>query len=79
MLLLRRQIGSNCTSTYSVDGIRVTAEEYRRVLNDRLSLGPHTQAASLLLQVRIPNYGWRCCCSRCCLPECCTRCFPCAF
>lgn len=52
MLVMRRQIGggSSSSSTYSVDGVSVTAEEYRRVLNDKLSLGPHTIAASLLLQ-----------------------------
>ncbi|KAL8432916.1 hypothetical protein Efla_006717 [Eimeria flavescens] len=51
-LLLRRQIGGGGSSgsTYSVDGVRVTAEEYRHVLQDKLSLGPHTIAASLLLQ-----------------------------
>ncbi|KAL8272085.1 hypothetical protein Esti_004020 [Eimeria stiedai] len=51
VLLLRRQIGSSSSSsTYSVDGVRVTAEEYCQVLHDKLSLGPHTIAASLLLQ-----------------------------
>ncbi|KAL8433392.1 hypothetical protein ACSSS7_003947 [Eimeria intestinalis] len=53
-LVLRRQISSSSSSssssTYSVDGVRVSAEEYRQVLHDRLSLGPHTLAASLLLQ-----------------------------
>ncbi|OEH73880.1 chromosome segregation protein [Cyclospora cayetanensis] len=34
-----------------VDDKRVTAEEYRRILGERLSLGPHTIAASMLLQV----------------------------
>lgn len=63
VLLLRRQIGgSSNSSAYSVDGVRVTADEYRRVLSEKLSLSPHTTAASLLLQVR--DADCRCSCWR---------------
>ncbi|XP_026193760.1 structural maintenance of chromosomes protein 1A [Cyclospora cayetanensis] len=55
VLVLQRQITSgssgSSSSIYSVDDKRVTAEEYRRILGERLSLGPHTIAASMLLQV----------------------------